>query len=58
MSMAPLEPGAGHSVDERAPETDVPETIIDPLSAPIIPLRDAQAATDGLRRLLGRQNDS
>lgn len=58
VSMAPLEPGAGHSVDERAPETDVPETIIDPLSAPIIPLRDAQAATDGLRRLLGRQNDS
>ncbi len=30
----------------------------DPLSAPIIPLRDEMSATDGLRRLLGRNRDT
>ncbi len=57
VSMAPLSQGLETGAADLAVEADVPETIIDPLSAPIVPLRDAQSPTDGLRRLLGRHQD-
>lgn len=60
VSMAPLEQSlaTGPADLEAGAEADVPETVIDPFAAPIIPLRDTQSPTDGLRRLLGRHQDS
>lgn len=53
----PLESFTSAASPTTPPEAAALPEAHDPLSAPIIPLRDARHATEGLRRLLGRQND-